>query len=98
MVEVDGRVAGLARRINVDDLYVFADWPGLEIALPRHPYGRDAHIEHRRICLLSWIVGIDPQTAEWRLGNLRLEGKLGEKPGHPLPGRGGLGVWRLGLL
>ena len=35
MVEVDRRVAGVARRIDVDDLQIFADRPGLEIFAPK---------------------------------------------------------------
>ena len=34
-IEIDRRIGGAARRIDIDDLDVFADRPGLEIVLPR---------------------------------------------------------------
>ena len=51
IVEVDGRVAGAARRIDVDDLKIFADRTRLEIILPGHRHGRDADVEQRRVRL-----------------------------------------------
>src|ERR1700730_11143646 len=36
MIEIDGRIAAAARRIDVDHLDIFADRAGRELGLPRH--------------------------------------------------------------
>ena len=86
MIEIDGRVAGAARRIDVHDLQIFADRARLQSVFPGHGHGRDAHVEHRGIRLLPRIVRVDPEAAEWRLGNRRVEGKRDEMSIHRFRG------------
>src|SRR5215831_19313407 len=86
MVEVDWRIAGISRGIDVDDLEIFPDRPRSEVAFPRHGHDCDADVEHRRIRLLAWIVGVNLKTAEWRFGNRRLESERDEMPIHRLRG------------
>ena len=90
IIEVDRRVEGPARGIDVHDLEVFSDRPRLEIALPRRRHGRDADVEQRGVRLLARVVGVDPQAPVWRVGNLRFESQSEEVLPHRFVG------WREG--
>ena len=90
MIEVNRRVAGPARGIDVDDLKIFPDGSRFEVSLPKSRHGGDADVEQGWIRLLARVVGVNPQTSVGRVGNWRIESQPDKVPLHLLfCGRGG---------
>ena len=79
VAQIDGRVGAVAGRIDVDDLDVFADRSGLEIAVPTHVDKHFADIVVFQLGTQARIEGEDAQTPlgrrRKRLGKHRFRGR-----------------------
>ena len=75
MVEIDRRVAALARRIDIDHLEIFADGSGLEVVLPADIERGLVDGERVQVARQRRIVGIDAQRAVCRRRHRRVLGR-----------------------